>query len=438
MIQAVKTLRKAFPSLYIACDVCLCEYTSHGHCGILHPDGTIQNTPTIERLANVALAYAQAGAHCVAPSDMMDGRIKAIKARLAEEGLAGRTTLMAYSAKFASGLYGPFRDAVASAPSFGDRKCYQLPVGARGLARRTVLRDVAEGADIIMVKPGLPYLDIVTEARDLAPNHPIAIYQVSGEFAMLHAGANAGIYELRRMAEETAVSAVRAGATLILTYFTPEFLTVSPAQHQKGTRLTMQRTYSGWTTRENESCISQASKKEQLSDCLESGYIQECLRPAQGPCSRERFVLSTRAPGSTRAAWRGGSRKIVVRSRDADLIVPRRARRRRPGAARAGRVGRGRGWTPDCVLAAPASKFRLWDSARIPRSFHLARPLGMLGVARPSRRSRATSGCRWGRAISAGFRVGASLGRSVGTVLLVEQHGRPRELVHDPTFMMRN
>ncbi|KDN38785.1 putative porphobilinogen synthase [Tilletiaria anomala UBC 951] len=224
VISAIKTLRKAFPSLYIACDVCLCEYTSHGHCGILFEDGTIDNMPSIERLAQVAVNYAKAGAHCVAPSDMMDGRIKAIKAGLLKEGLAGRTTLMSYSAKFASGLYGPFRDAVDSTPSFGDRRCYQLPVAARGLARRTIMRDVEEGADIIMVKPGLPYLDIVSEARELAPNHPIAIYQVSGEFAMIHAGAKAGVYELRRMAEETCVSAVRAGATLLLSYFTPEFL----------------------------------------------------------------------------------------------------------------------------------------------------------------------------------------------------------------------
>ncbi|PWN54116.1 putative porphobilinogen synthase [Violaceomyces palustris] len=224
VIKAIRLLRRAFPSLYVATDVCLCEYTSHGHCGILFEDGTINNEPSIARLAQVAVSYAKAGAHCVAPSDMMDGRVKAIKQALLKEGLAGRTTLMAYSAKFASSLYGPFRDAVDSAPSFGNRKCYQLPPAARGLARRAVLRDVDEGADIIMVKPTLPYLDIVTEARDLAPNHPLACYQVSGEFAMIHAGAKAGVYDLRTMAEETAISMVRAGATLILSYFTPEFL----------------------------------------------------------------------------------------------------------------------------------------------------------------------------------------------------------------------
>ncbi|PWN22296.1 putative porphobilinogen synthase [Microstroma glucosiphilum] len=224
VISAIKLLSSKFPDLYIACDVCLCEYTSHGHCGILHPDGLINNPPSVARLAEVAVNYARAGAHCVAPSDMMDGRIKGIKQGLIEAGLVGKVTLMSYSAKFASGLYGPFRDAVDSAPSFGDRRCYQLPPGARGLARRAIQRDMAEGADIIMVKPTLPYLDILSEARSLAPDHPLACYQVSGEFAMIHAGAKAGVYELRRMAEETCESAVRAGATLILSYFTPDFL----------------------------------------------------------------------------------------------------------------------------------------------------------------------------------------------------------------------
>ncbi|CAD6910134.1 unnamed protein product [Tilletia controversa] len=225
VILALQKLSVLFPSLYLATDVCLCEYTSHGHCGVLHPDGTINNAPSIERLAEVAVAYARAGAHCVAPSDMMDGRVGAIKRALIREGLASRTTLMAYSAKFASSLYGPFRDAVDSTPSFGDRKCYQLPPHARGLARRAITRDLSEGADIIMVKPGLPYLDILSEARsELAKDVPLAVYQVSGEFAMIHAGARAGVYELRRMAEETAVSMVRAGATLLLTYFTPDFL----------------------------------------------------------------------------------------------------------------------------------------------------------------------------------------------------------------------
>ncbi|PFH50884.1 hypothetical protein AMATHDRAFT_3517 [Amanita thiersii Skay4041] len=224
VILAIKKLRELFPSLYIAADVCLCEYTDHGHCGLLHPDGTIDTAPSVERIAEVAVNYAKAGVHCVAPSDMMDGRIKAIKRGLIDAGFGNKVTLMSYSAKFASGLYGPFRDAAGSAPSFGDRKCYQLPPGAKGLARRAIQRDTTEGADIIMVKPALPYLDIISDAAQLAPDHPLACYQVSGEFAMIHAGAAAGVYNLRAMAFETVESMVRAGATLILSYFTPEFL----------------------------------------------------------------------------------------------------------------------------------------------------------------------------------------------------------------------
>ncbi|KXN85339.1 Delta-aminolevulinic acid dehydratase [Leucoagaricus sp. SymC.cos] len=224
VILAIKKIRELFPSLFIACDVCLCEYTDHGHCGLLHDDGTINTAPSVDRIAEVAVNYAKAGAHCVAPSDMMDGRIKAIKRGLIDAGLGNRCTLMSYSAKFASALYGPFRDAAGSAPSFGDRKCYQLPPTAKGLARRAIQRDTTEGADIIMVKPALPYLDIIADAAQLASDHPLACYQVSGEFAMVHAGAKAGVYDLRTMAFETVESMVRAGATLILTYFTPEFL----------------------------------------------------------------------------------------------------------------------------------------------------------------------------------------------------------------------
>ncbi|KIK09130.1 hypothetical protein K443DRAFT_671632 [Laccaria amethystina LaAM-08-1] len=224
VILAIKKLRELFPSLYIACDVCLCEYTDHGHCGLLHEDGTIDTAPSVDRIAEVAVNYAKAGAHCVAPSDMMDGRIKAIKRDLIDAGYGNKCTLMAYSAKFASSLYGPFRDAAGSAPSFGNRKCYQLPPTARGLARRAIQRDAAEGADIIMVKPALPYLDIIADAAQIVPDHPLACYQVSGEFAMIHAGAAAGVYDLKTMAFESVESMVRAGATLILSYFTPEFL----------------------------------------------------------------------------------------------------------------------------------------------------------------------------------------------------------------------
>jgi len=229
VIQAIQKIRYVFPDLYIACDVCLCEYTSHGHCGILHSDGKIHTAPSVDRIAEVALNYARAGAHCVAPSDMMDGRIRAIKRSLISAGFGNRCTLMSYSAKFASGLYGPFRDAAGSAPAFGDRKCYQLPSDAKGLARRAIQRDVTEGADIIMVKPSLPYLDIIADAAQLAEDHPIACYQVSGEFAMVHAGARAGVYDLKALAFETTESMVRAGATLILSYFTPDFLEWLPA-----------------------------------------------------------------------------------------------------------------------------------------------------------------------------------------------------------------
>ncbi|KAJ7446211.1 hypothetical protein B0H11DRAFT_2085573 [Mycena galericulata] len=224
VILAIKKIRSLFPELYVACDVCLCEYTDHGHCGLLHADGTINTAPSVDRIAEVALNYARAGAHCVAPSDMMDGRIKSIKRALIDAGYGNKCTLMAYSAKFASSLYGPFRDAAGSAPSFGNRKCYQLPPAGRGLARRAIQRDAAEGADIIMVKPAMPYLDIIADAAQLAPNHPLACYQVSGEFAMVHAGAAAGVYALRDMAFESVDGMLRAGATLILTYFTPDFL----------------------------------------------------------------------------------------------------------------------------------------------------------------------------------------------------------------------
>ncbi|KAG9102639.1 Aminolevulinate dehydratase [Ceratobasidium sp. 370] len=225
VILAIKKLRELFPSLYIAADVCLCEYTSHGHCGYLLPNTRIiDQAPSAQRIAEVALAYARAGAHCVAPSDMMDGRIASIKRRLIDAGFANQCTLMSYAAKFASGLYGPFREAAGSAPSFGDRKCYQLPPNARGLAQRAIARDINEGADIIMVKPALPYLDVLADAQRIAPSHPLACYQVSGEYAMVVAGANAGVYDLKTMAFETSESMVRAGATLILSYFTPQFL----------------------------------------------------------------------------------------------------------------------------------------------------------------------------------------------------------------------
>ena len=224
VIQAIRLLRKSFPALFIVTDVCLCEYTSHGHCGILRADGTLNNELSVDRISEVAIAYAEAGAHCVAPSDMNDGRIRAIKLKLIESGIAHKVVLMSYSAKFSGCLYGPFRDAAGSCPSFGDRRCYQLPPGGRGLARRAIQRDINEGADIIMVKPANQYLDIISDAKDIGRDMPVAAYQVSGEYAMIHAGAKAGVFGLKEMAFESLEGILRAGATVIVTYFTPEFL----------------------------------------------------------------------------------------------------------------------------------------------------------------------------------------------------------------------
>ncbi|KAJ6004073.1 hypothetical protein N7499_000137 [Penicillium canescens] len=224
VIQSIRLLRSRFPQLYITTDVCLCEYTSHGHCGILREDGTLDNAQSVDRISDVAIAYAAAGAHCVAPSDMNDGRIRAIKLKLIEAGVAHRVLLMSYSAKFSGCLYGPFRDAAGSCPSFGDRRCYQLPPGGRGLARRAIQRDMAEGADIIMVKPASSYLDIIRDAKDLAKDLPVAAYQVSGEFAMIHAAAKAGVFNLKDMAFESTEGILRAGAGIVISYFVPEFL----------------------------------------------------------------------------------------------------------------------------------------------------------------------------------------------------------------------
>ncbi|KXT16675.1 hypothetical protein AC579_8032 [Pseudocercospora musae] len=224
VIAGIKLLRRAFPNLFIVCDVCLCEYTSHGHCGILHEDGSLNNATSVDRISDVAMAYAAAGAHCVAPSDMNDGRIRAIKLKLIEAGIAHRIVLMSYSAKFSGCLYGPFRDAAGSCPSFGDRRCYQLPPGGRGLARRAIHRDIAEGADIIMVKPATQYLDIISDAKEIGKDLPVAAYHVSGEYAMIHAAAKAGVFDLKTMAFEATEGILRAGATIIVSYFTPEFL----------------------------------------------------------------------------------------------------------------------------------------------------------------------------------------------------------------------
>ncbi|KAK3684864.1 hypothetical protein B0T22DRAFT_442086 [Podospora appendiculata] len=224
VIRSIQLLRQRFPQLFIVVDVCLCEYTNHGHCGILRDDGSLNNQLSVDRISDVAISYAKAGAHCVAPSDMNDGRIRAIKLKLIEEGIVHSVTLMSYAAKFSGCLYGPFRDAAGSTPSFGDRKCYQLPPGGRGLARRAIVRDINEGADIIMVKPAGQYLDIISDAKELGKDLPVAAYQVSGEFSMIHAAAKAGVFDLKAMAFESTEGILRAGATIIVSYFTPEFL----------------------------------------------------------------------------------------------------------------------------------------------------------------------------------------------------------------------
>ncbi|KAI8911679.1 delta-aminolevulinic acid dehydratase [Gorgonomyces haynaldii] len=223
VIQAIRKFKQLYPDLIVGCDVCLCAYTSHGHCGVLDKEGNINYPESTKRLAQVSLAYAQAGCDLIAPSDMMDGRIRSIKEMLLQNGLS-RVPVMSYSAKFASVFYGPFRDAAGSAPSKGDRKCYQLPPGARGLARRALVRDAGEGADMLMVKPGYPYLDIVRDARDLFPDIPLAIYQVSGEYAMLWHAAQQGVFALQDGVMESLESAKRAGANIFITYFTPQLL----------------------------------------------------------------------------------------------------------------------------------------------------------------------------------------------------------------------
>lgn len=224
VILAIRLLRREFPDLYIVCDVCLCEYTDHGHCGILNDDGSLKREPSVLRIGSVAVNYAKAGAHCVAPSDMMDGRIKEIKLGLIQAKLENKVLVMSYLAKFLGSLYGPFRDIAGSAPSHGDRKLYQLPSGGAGLARRALVRDMEEGADAFLVKPSTFYLDIVSEALRICKDYPLCVYQVSGEYAMLHAADEKGVADLKAIAFELHQGFLRAGARVFISYFTPEFL----------------------------------------------------------------------------------------------------------------------------------------------------------------------------------------------------------------------
>ncbi len=226
--RAIRAIKDAQPDLVVISDMCFCEYTDHGHCGVINqpgsrhfrsnlPEGYMLNDPTLDLLAEASIVHAEAGADLIAPSGMIDGMVAAIRSALDGEGFE-HVAIMSYAAKYASGFYGPFRDAAESPPQFGDRSQYQMDPPNRREALKEVGLDVAEGADILMVKPALPYLDVISDVRREF-NLPLAAYQVSGEYAMLHAAAQNGWMDLRRTALESLTAIKRAGADLILTYF---------------------------------------------------------------------------------------------------------------------------------------------------------------------------------------------------------------------------
>ena len=218
--RAISVIKENFPDMYVIADVCLCEYTDHGHCGFIE-DGYVNNDKTLPLLAKTAVSYAKAGADMIAPSDMMDRRIGYIRKALDDAGFVN-TVLMSYSAKYCSSFYGPFRDAADSSPKFGDRKTYQMDPANSREAMREIMADIDEGADIIMVKPALPYLDIIKMARDNT-NVPICAYNVSGEYSMIKAGEKMGWIDGKKVALESLVSIKRAGADMIITYFAKQF-----------------------------------------------------------------------------------------------------------------------------------------------------------------------------------------------------------------------
>lgn len=220
--EATRAIKARFPEMYVMTDVCMCEYTSHGHCGIIKGD-TVDNDPTLELLTKVAISHAEAGADMVAPSDMMDGRVAHMRAGLDQAGFA-EVPIMAYSAKYASAYYGPFREAAESTPQFGDRRSYQMDPGNGREALREVELDILEGADIVMVKPALAYMDIIHRVKQ-ATTLPVACYNVSGEFAMVKAAAQRGWIDERRIVMETMLGFKRAGADLILTYHAKDVAT---------------------------------------------------------------------------------------------------------------------------------------------------------------------------------------------------------------------
>ncbi|HTR34129.1 MAG TPA: porphobilinogen synthase [Gaiellaceae bacterium] len=214
--QALRALRPRFPELLLLTDVCLCEYTSHGHCGVIAADGHVDNDASLELLARAAVSHVEAGADVVCPSDMMDGRVGAIREQLPE------TPIVAYSAKYASAFYGPFREAADSAPAFGDRRGYQMDPGNVREALRECELDIAEGADVLMVKPALPYLDVLRAVRDRF-NLPLAAYNVSGEYAMVKDAAAAGHLDEQAAALESLTAIKRAGADIVFTYWAKDF-----------------------------------------------------------------------------------------------------------------------------------------------------------------------------------------------------------------------
>jgi porphobilinogen synthase len=213
---ATRAIKQAHPDLLVMTDVCLCEYTSHGHCGLLQADGSVDNDSSVDLIARTAVSQARAGADVVAPSDMMDGRIGAVRSALDEEGLTD-TPIVAYSAKFASAFYGPFREAADSTPAFGDRRAYQMDPANSDEALREALLDVQEGADVVMVKPALPYLDVIRRVKD-ETRLPVAAYNVSGEYAMIKAASAAGTLDERAAVLEALTSIRRAGADIVITY----------------------------------------------------------------------------------------------------------------------------------------------------------------------------------------------------------------------------
>jgi porphobilinogen synthase len=217
---ATRAIKRAHPELLVIADLCLCEYTSHGHCGVVRPDGVVDNDATLELLARTAVSQARAGADMIAPSDMMDGRVGMIRAALDDDGLTD-IPILAYSAKFASAFYGPFREAAGSTPSFGDRRGYQMDPANGEEAVREARLDVEEGADIVMVKPALPYLDVIRRVKD-ETRMPVAAYNVSGEYSMLKAAVAAGYLDERTAVLETLTSIRRAGADIVISYHAKE------------------------------------------------------------------------------------------------------------------------------------------------------------------------------------------------------------------------